>query len=520
MTTPDEKLLSELEALREENRFLRAQQDRNIIAQRLSSSGLWDYDLTTNEAWWSESFYLMLGLDPSLPASPELFDGLVHPSSRHEIRLLTAAIGGSEDSWRGELRLKLAGGRELRVADRCVILRDASGRPLRVVGLLIDITERRALEEQVLMAARTESLGSLSGGIAHDFNNLLTIIFGHVELLSLELPESDPRAEHVETIMAAARQGARLTEQLLAFARKRILQPRVVQIPALVERCTVLLRSLLRESVELRVALAPDLWPVWIESNQLEQVLLNLAANARDAMPRGGVFSIVGVNRADEGGESVHLQVRDTGSGIPAEILSRVFEPFFTTKSIGKGTGLGLATSHGIIAQSGGSLQVSSEEGVGTTFDILLPRCADAVIEAQAALRSTAAARQVPGKRTLLLVEDELMIRELAKTFLEREGYQVMVASDGVEALKLVSVLSEPVDLMITDIVMPKLGGIALAELLWEKWPELPVIFTSGYPEELDQSAFSERVGVHYLAKPFVSAELLKNVEEVLAPAQ
>ena len=527
MGATESELLAQLTALREENHQLKVELERYRYASQLSACALWEVEFQSNQQWWSPAFYELLGMDPSTPPSTQSFDEHVRDDNKNvTLRSLAEAISGGDTHWSGVLHMRHSSGRELEVDDRCIILRDDQGAPTRVIGVLIDITRQRHLEARVLRAARTESLGQMSGAIAHDFNNLLTIIFGHLELLELRVGNSSPLLKHITTIMSAAQQGARLTDQLLAFARKRVSKPKVVRVPELLARGESLLRSLLRESIVLRFELEEGLWPVWIEVSQLEQVLMNLTANARDAMPQGGLLTISAHNRTEApsataiGGEWVCIEVRDTGEGIPEALRDRIFEPFFTTKSVSEGTGLGLATSHGIITQSGGSLSVQPVEGRGTCFAIRLPRCAEANLRAHDAKVAPpeADSGQESRHHTVLLVEDDLLIRELSQSVLSRAGHHVITAPNGAVAAAVAAKLPEPPALLVTDLVMPMVGGVELADRLTARWPELRVIYTSGYPEETEAVSQAIQGTARFLPKPYAPAQLLALVAEALVP--
>ena len=352
-----------------------------------------------------------------------------------------------------------------------------------------DISELRRLEHQLLLAQRMEGIGRLAGGIAHDFNNLLTAILGHAEMAQDDVAPTDPARGNIAEITRAAQRAADLTRQLLAFARRQIIEPRIVDLNGLVLNVDRMLRRLLGEDVELVTVQDPDLWRVRIDPGQFEQVLVNLAVNARDAMPTGGTLVIEtrNVHLDDEfarqhttvqPGAHVLLAVSDTGVGMDAEVLAHIFEPFFTTKDVGKGTGLGLATCYGIVKQNRGSIWVDSERAIGTTFRIYLPR-AEAIV-AGLEPSEPRVAEQPRGSETVLLVEDEVLVRNLAADALRRHGYQVLSASTGIEALDLAGQVLHPIDVLVTDVVMPQMGGEQLAVRMLSERPALKVLFISG----------------------------------------
>ncbi|HEV3048332.1 MAG TPA: PAS domain S-box protein [Solirubrobacteraceae bacterium] len=393
--------------------------------------------------------------------------------------------------------------------------------------------EQEKLRNRVAQSQRLESLGQLAGGIAHDFNNLLAVIINYAGFVADELQaaaaiDGDERwrttGEDVRQIRLASERAAGLTHQLLAFARREVVQPQVVDVNAVIAEIEQLLRRTLGEHIQLRSALAPDLRAVLIDPGQLEQVLVNLAVNARDAMPDGGVLSIDTANvEVDEQyaagraelapGPHVRVRVSDTGAGMSPEVLERVFDPFFTTKPAGKGTGLGLATVYGIVKQAGGHAQIYSEVGLGTTFTALLPASDQAISAAKAA----PGAKPMTHDQTILLVEDEQALREVTRRILAGAGFRVIVAADGPEALGIDERHPGGIDLMLSDVIMPRMSGPQLAEAMCERRPSLRVLFMSGFAQPiLDSTELLER-GVELIEKPFSAPALLAKIEEVLA---
>src|SRR6266850_978324 len=386
-----------------------------------------------------------------------------------------------------------------------------------------DVTEQRRLQQQVLQSQKMEAVGRLAGGIAHDFNNLLTVITSYSDLLLEDLGKDDPKRDDVQQVLKAADGAASLTRQLLAFSRQQVLAPRVVNLNAVVEGLQKILRRVIGEDVELAAALAPDLGAVKADVGQLEQVLMNLTVNARDAMPTGGKLTIETANVEHEPeyalereaaavGRFVMLAVSDTGVGMDEATKARIFEPFFTTKEAGKGTGLGLATVYGIVNQSGGFIWVYSEPGNGTSFKIYLPRI-DAPVEGV----KTAGSVSVPrGTETVLLVEDAAAVRAVAKQVLERQGYTVLQAPDGELALHVAHKHRGPNHLLLTDVVMPVLGGRRLAEQLALVRPDMKVLYASGYTDDSVVRHGILEAGTAYLQKPFTPDSLARKVREVL----
>jgi nitrogen-specific signal transduction histidine kinase/CheY-like chemotaxis protein len=388
-----------------------------------------------------------------------------------------------------------------------------------------DVTERRLLEEQFRQAQKMEAVGRLAGGIAHDFNNLLTAVAGYADLLRVRMPKDDPRRGYVEEIGAAADRAAALTRQLLAFSRRQILQPRVVNLEEMVRNVERMLGRIIGEDIELETRLEAK-GSVRADVSQLEQVLLNLAVNARDAMPEGGKLLIATADADVLEGDELHhpgrgpmprgsyvcLAVSDTGIGMDRRALSHIFEPFFTTKDAGKGTGLGLATVYGIVKQSEGFIWVSSEPGRGARFEVYLPRVAAEAEPPPAAPASVLEG----GSETILLVEDEEGVRCIVSEILEWYGYTVLRATGASEAVALARSHPGPIHLLLTDVVMPRLGGRALRDEISTVLPQLPVLYISGYAGA-DRTRELLRNGAAFLAKPFTAAALAQKVREVLS---
>jgi two-component system, cell cycle sensor histidine kinase and response regulator CckA len=399
-------------------------------------------------------------------------------------------------------------------------LRDSSGDITATLGIFADRSDRLKLEEQLQRAHKLEAIGRLAGGIAHDFNNVLTAIGGHAVLAASTVEQGTPLYEDLREIRRGAEQATELTRQLLAFSRQQVLQPRVLELGAVVTELRRMLARLIGEDIDLRTIVSDSLWHVRADPGQIEQVLLNLAVNARDAMPGGGSLHIlldnVVVHEDAErypgvaSGDYVELQVRDTGCGIPEEDLIHIFEPFFTTKDIGKGTGLGLATVHGVVAQSGGHLFVDSAVAIGTTFRILLPR-AEGAPEAPRVMVYNSSR----GTETVLLVEDEPAVRAVARIVLKQAGYTVLEAAGGYEALELADRHDGTIHVVLTDLVMPLMGGHVLVEKLREKRPDIRVLLMSGYSEEM-VARESPAAQLPLLQKPFAPDELKHRIREVL----
>ena len=402
-------------------------------------------------------------------------------------------------------------------------------------AILRQVTEEGLLQSQIRLQSvqKMEAIGRLAGGIAHDFNNLVQAIGGYTEILLRQLREDDPLRRNATEIKKAGDRAAALTRQLLAFSRQQVLQPSLLDVNHIVHHVEQLLARLIGEDIHLRTYLADDLWPVKADAAQLEQVLMNLAVNARDAMRDGGVLTIetanVELTRSGEGepfaviaGPYVLLAVTDTGTGMNAETKARAFEPFFTTKPPGQGTGLGLSMVYGIVKQSGGYIWVDSELGAGTRVRIYLPRVDELPLplempeDAAAITAPTPAMSETVGSATLLLVEDEDGVRELIHEWLGGHGYTVHAAEDGHQALQVAAQI-EQLDLLIADVVMPTMGGPALAKRLLQARPDLRVIYVSGYADEAIGDRRMLEDGARFLQKPFTLEDLLGKVREVLA---
>ena len=412
-----------------------------------------------------------------------------------------------------EYRTRHRSGRMVWIRDEAIVVRDGAGVPHHVQRLLFDITRQHQAEQDLLQAQKMEAVGRLAAGIAHDFNNLLTVIGGHAQLLTLDLPLSDPRHEDAVAIEMAARRASSLTAQLLAFGRQRLVDPQVLDLAMVVHATSGLLRRLISEQIRLETTTPGDGPRVRMDPAQLEQVLLNLALNARDAMPDGGTLTIeVGYapeSLDDEDGRPLaRLSVRDTGSGMDEPTRAQVFLPFFTTKEVGKGTGLGMATVYGIIQAAGGSIGVASELGRGSIFTVLLPTV-DLPVSAPDHEPADLAGG---GSETVLVVEDDPSVFRVAREILARAGYVVIEAANGHDALAAIEARPGTIDLVLTDLIMPGMHGADLVQVIREVAPEIRILVMSAYADERDLARLDARI----LDKPFVPAALLTAVRGVL----
>jgi two-component system, cell cycle sensor histidine kinase and response regulator CckA len=415
------------------------------------------------------------------------------------------------------------GGKErvVRTSSRVI---SKAGRAMGMSGVMVDITELRSTEEQLRVAQRAEAVGQLAGGVAHDFNNLLSVILSYAGFVG-EAVEGDAQVRaDVEEIVKAGTRAAGLTRQLLAFSRKQVLEPQIIEINRLTGDLQKMLHRLIGEDVELVHKLAPDLGRVKADPGQIEQVIMNLVVNARDAMPDGGTLTIETANvvlDADDVAEQpalkqgsfVMLAIGDTGAGMDAITKQRLFEPFYTTKEVGKGTGLGLSTVYGIVMQSGGNIWFSSELGVGTTFKIYLPRVDDAAAVTQ---RQNTTPDLPRGNETVLLVEDDQAVRALAERVLQGAGYRVLTATDGNNAVTLFKSHPGAISLLLTDVVMPQMNGRQLAQRLLELEPGLRVLYMSGYTDNTIARHGVLEEGTLFIAKPFTAKELARRVRNAL----
>jgi signal transduction histidine kinase len=405
-----------------------------------------------------------------------------------------------------------------------VAVRDEEGKVRYFQAFVRDITERKALQEQLVQAQKMEAVGRLAGGIAHDFNNLLTAIKGNADLALMDLPAATPLRSDLEEIQAAAERAARLTRQLLMFSRKQVAEVEPLDLNQLLQDLEKMLRRILGEDVDLHLRTASDIGLVEADRGQMEQVVMNLVINARDAMPKGGKLTIettqveldadyARLHAEVTPGPHVVLSVSDTGQGMDAETQRHIFEPFFTTKPEGRGTGLGLATVYGVVKQCRGHIWVYSEPERGTVFKIYLP--VSAALAREPARPSLGAA--VPGgTETIVLVEDETGVRDLAVRVLERFGYSVITTHSPLEALEVFQTRGGPLDLILTDVVMPKMSGPELIEQVRSIRPDIKVLFMSGYTDETVMRHGILAAGVPFLQKPFSSTQLATKVREVL----
>jgi PAS domain S-box-containing protein len=516
--------------LAEQKRLQREGAERFEVVARATNDAVWDWDLITNSIWWNEGLRTLFGYPPNQIPTIHTWAEYIHPEDAARVTgSLYAAIHSGNQQWLEAYRFLRHDGTYADILDRGYVIRAADGTPIRMIGAMLDVTERRRLEDQLRQAQKMDALGQLSGGVAHDFNNLLTVIQVNAALLARTSRNTNVR-EHTDAISEATERAAALTRQLLMVSRKQIMQQRPVDLNAVVANLTRMLRRVLGEDIALVAQCQPRLPLVAADINLLEQVILNLVVNARDAMPRGGQLTIVtGSAELAEAtqksgfevaaGTYVWVSVSDTGTGIATEHLPHLFEPFFTTKKVGRGTGLGLATAYGIVRQHRGWIEVDSELGRGTSFRLFIPATEGV---ASQPVDTTSAEDELPsGTETVLVVEDEHALRDLVVSLLASCGYTVLHAGSGIAALELWKQHASRIQLVLTDVVMP--GGVSgreLAERLRAERPDLPVVYTSGYSPDLTGSGEALVEGVNFLQKPYQPAALARAVRNCLDRAR
>jgi two-component system, cell cycle sensor histidine kinase and response regulator CckA len=491
----------------------------------VAGNGFWEWNIETGQMKLSGMWAATLGYAPGdVPDDITLFDMLVHPADLEQTReAFQAHLDGTTESVSVKYRLKAKSGEWHWSYDRAkVVERGPSGNPLRLVGISTDITEQKSLAAQLLQAQRLENIGRLAGAVAHDFNNLLTVINGYSEIALGSLDQRDPLFESIREIKSAGDRAASLTQQLLAFSRRQVMQARILDITDVVGDLESMLRRLIGEDIHLVLARTAGTWCVKADPVQMQQVIMNLAVNARDAMPHGGQL-LIGTENVTLDEEAVRVQpdgapgdwvlvtVTDGGTGMDEATMSRLFEPFFTTKEKGKGTGLGLSTVYGIVKQSGGHVWVESKPGQGTTFRVYLPKAAEAD-QAATIAPTTSAAR---GTETILLVEDQAAVRQLTLHALGIYGYRVLSAANGAEALAIARQETVPIDLVLSDVVMPGMTGPDLARTLTSLRPGIKILLMSGYTDD-KLSGGAMPPGLDYLQKPFTPDSLARKVRQVL----
>jgi PAS domain S-box-containing protein len=486
---------------------------------------IYTHDLEGNYTSANKAVEDILGYTVEKVVTKNLATAVVPEDTEKALQMFSDLVAGKEAPVT-ELEVFAKDGHRVTLEINAKLIQE-NGVPVGIQGVARDITERKQLEEQLRQSQKLESIGLLAGGIAHDFNNMLTAINGYSDLTLRRMAPDDPIRQNIEEIKKAGERSALLTNQLLAFSRRQILRPELVEINDVIDETSNMLKRLIGEDIELVTSLKP-VGKVKFDPGQLSQIIMNLAVNARDAMPKGGKLTIETANTflgpeytvqhvGVLPGAYVMLSISDTGVGIPPEIQERIFDPFFTTKEIGKGTGLGLATVYGIVKQSGGAIFVYSEVDHGTTFKIYIPRVIGEVDDAESIVSSPGFAL---GSETILLAEDESIVRALSRQALEACGYSVIEARDGVEALDTFKSSTVHIDLLFTDVVMPGMSGRELAEKLLAISPNLPVLFSSGYTDDAIVMHGVLDANVNFIQKPFTLDNMARIVRDLLDAAE
>jgi PAS domain S-box-containing protein len=508
------------EALKESEMRLR-------FALEGSNDGLWDVQLKTGSVYISPRGCEMLGYRPNeLDQVARVWSDLVHPDDLPQTKmLLQAHVQGRTPLFELEQRLRMKSGDWKWVLTRGkVVLSEQDGSPLRMTGTHTDISERRKLEEQLRQSQKMEAVGQLAGGIAHDFNNILQVIMGYSNVLMADPVLEERLQEKVGKIIAASEKAAQLTKGMLAFSRKQVMAPRQINLNVIVQHVQQFLIRIIGEDIQFKLTLNELNLPVYIDSGQIEQVLVNLATNARDAMPKGGALTIeTGLQEIDaplkhehahgKPGHYAWVAVSDTGCGMGEETRTRIFEPFFTTKEVGKGTGLGMAIVYGIVQQHNGFISVYSEPGHGSTFRIFLP-----IVEPEQSSHEEKTTQNLPrrGYETILLAEDDVTVRELVVSVLTSFGYDVIQAENGEEAVEKFAANRSRIRLILLDMIMPKKNGDKAYEEICRLQPGVRALYMSGYTADFIQNRGVSEAGVELIMKPVQPLELLRKVRELL----
>lgn len=504
---------------------LRASEEQLRLVVEAANLVVWTWDPVEGGSCAAEAMERAFGYPAdSTSMGQNWWAERIHPDDRDAIVEAAAAyMAGTETQWATEYRFRRADGEYAWVADYAKAVRDPDGQLQRIIGAMVDVSQNRLLQDQLAHAQRLEAVGRLAGGVAHDFNNLLSVINGYADLLLGDAGADAPQRRGLEQIQRAGARAAELTRQLLAFGRKQIVSPRLLDMGEVLATTCGMLRRILGEDIEVVGEVEPGLGAVLADPGQLEQVIVNLAVNARDAMPEGGTLTLrlenVEVQRPASNkvealtpGSYVKLSVTDTGIGIDAEVLPHIFEPFFTTKEMGVGTGLGLATVYGIVKQSGGHVAAVSSLNHGTCITVYLPRQQHKIGLSSA----RAPGNPAHGKQRLLVVEDEEMLRELLVAVLEESGYEVLHAAGAEEALARCQQAEGKIDLVLTDVVMPGRSGRQLADEIRTLYPGISILYMSGYTDDALVRSGIAVAGANFIQKPFRPQALIKKVNAVL----
>jgi PAS domain S-box-containing protein len=512
---------------------LRVSEERFRMAMEATRDGLWDWDIASDTVYYSPGYWSMLGYDPETrQPTAASWKEMIHPEDQEGVLAANMdCIENRCETFQVEYRMQTREGSWKWIQRRGkVVARGKDGRALRMIGTHIDITERKHTEEeqetlkaQLLQAQKMESIARLAGGIAHDFNNMLMVIMGHADLALMRMSPDDPSSHRFQAIREIVERSADLTRQLLAFARKQPIAPKLLDLNSTIENMLAMLRRLIGEDITLTWLPGRGVWAVMADPSQIDQILANLCVNARDAIDGGGTIIVETNNCSFDAtycathpgfvpGDYVRISVADNGCGMDQATLSKIFEPFFTTKGIGKGTGLGLATIYGIVRQNNGFVDVFSKPGQGTVFTVYLPK-----VEGDADIRETQQGDLVRGgTETILVVEDEQAILEMATNMLQHLGYTVFAASTPSEALRISSMHGDKIDLLMTDVIMPEMNGLELAQRLLTSQPWIKCLFMSGYTADIIARKGVLEDGIHFIQKPFSHITLAAKVREAL----
>ena len=499
------------------------------LAAQATNDAVRVWSVNTGALSWPQGLHALLGYSPS-PATADIgfWQKQLHPQDRARTAAsIRDALAGDSDHWTGEYRFRHLDGTYLDLLERASIVRDSLGQPIQLVGSLMDITARKQLQDQLVRSQKMEAFGQLAGGVAHDFNNFLTTILGYSDLLLDELDTKDEIAEHIREIRGAASRASTLTGQLLAFSRKHPLAPAVVEINSFLTNLERSLLRLLGEDISVQCNFARSGLHAKVDPGQLTQIILNLVVNARDAMPGGGCLALetgsVAIEPSDDhdcsleelaAGDYVVISVTDNGSGMTEEVQQHLFEPFFTTKGEGHGSGLGLATSYGIVRQSGGHIRVESELGNGTTVKIFLPKLP---APPPPSYKKPGAKRLPTGTETILVLEDDISVRHLAVRVLRSLGYEVLEAANGDDAQQLIARRNgKKIHLLLTDMVLPQMSGRCFADWMNKTNPETKIVFISGYLQESLNPGDQRDQEMFFLPKPFDQEQLAGKIREAL----
>ncbi len=532
LTVENEKLRAELAAYRDSEAVLRERIElfRRLIAH--VGDVVYQHEFATGSyVHIDEGIKALTGVDSGDMTlrhwgKEMMAEAIMHGAAEGltERQAAELMVAGKLQSWDAEYKIHAFDGKTRWLSDSSVPVFDTEGKVVGSFGVLRDITVRRAMQEHLLQAQKMESIGLLAGGVAHDFNNMLTAILGYATLAKDELDPESSAHDSIEQVLKAAERSASLTQQLLAFARRQVIQPKVISVNKLVTSMSDILQRLLGSDIDLQTMVSDDALHIMADASQIEQVIVNLAINARDAMINGGCLKIgtslleIGAQDATNfgglsAGEYILLEITDNGRGMDSDTINRIFEPFFTTKTRDKGTGLGLATCYGIVKQSGGHIRVFSEPGKGATFEIILPKVADPVANS---ITHAVVHSSPRGSETVLVVEDEPQVRDVAVRSLRSLGYQVLEACNGVDALRVLEGYDDEVHLLASDVLMPQMGGVELAARLHSERPSLRILLASGHTDRVVNLDAEMNCPFELISKPYTAVSLGAAVRRVL----